>query len=66
MILVGGDDRGPGTAGSAPYTINPGDNSCLSDTSPSSTPGSPAGGSYPTGTNSASNGGSTTRYAYLH
>lgn len=59
MILLGGDDRGAGTAGSSPYSVNPGDNSCLSDASPSSTPGSPAGGSYPTAP--ASNGGSTTR-----
>lgn len=58
MILVGGDGRGIGTAGSAPYTINPGDNTCLSDVSPSSTAGSPAGGAYPTSTDGAGTGNS--------
>ena len=57
LLLLGGDDRGPGTAGSAVYIVNQGDNSCLSDLSPSSTPGSPAGGSYPTSTSGASSGG---------
>ncbi|KAI0764624.1 hypothetical protein BD413DRAFT_437794, partial [Trametes elegans] len=51
IILVGGDDRGLGSAGSNTYTMQSGnDLSCLNDTSPSSTPGSPAGGSYPTST----------------
>lgn len=53
LILAGGDDRGNGTAGSILNVVSAGtnmDSSCLSGTSPSSTPGSPAGGSYPTGT----------------
>lgn len=51
LLLVGGDDRGPGIAGSNPYTLQQGSSqSCLNSTSPSSTPGSPAGGSYPTST----------------
>lgn len=59
VILLGGDNRGPGTAGSSVYVVNAGENDCLSDSSPSSTPGSPAGGAYPTSTSSAggSNGG---------
>jgi hypothetical protein len=51
LILVGGDSRGNGTAGSVLNTVSSGINnigSCLNDASPSSTPGSPAGGSYPT------------------
>ena len=51
LILVGGDSRGNGTGGSTLNTVSTGiDNigSCLNDASPSSTPGSPAGGSYPT------------------
>ncbi|CAL1699565.1 unnamed protein product [Somion occarium] len=62
VILLGGDNRGPGTAGSSVYVVNAGENDCLSDSSPSSTPGSPAGGAYPTSTSSAggSNGGSHT------
>lgn len=51
LLLVGGDDSGLGSAGSGSYNVgfgvNP-DNSCLNSTSPSSTPGTPAGGSYPT------------------
>ncbi|GLB42253.1 hypothetical protein LshimejAT787_1102680 [Lyophyllum shimeji] len=57
LIIVGGDARGNGTAGSSLNTVSTGfDNvvSCLSDSSPSSTPGSPAGGAYPT--NSSGNG----------
>ncbi|KAI8969409.1 hypothetical protein BD414DRAFT_279700 [Trametes punicea] len=51
ILLVGGDDRGLGSAGSNQYTMQAGNSlSCLNDTSPSSTPGSPAGGSYPTAT----------------
>ncbi|OSD01457.1 hypothetical protein PYCCODRAFT_517221 [Trametes coccinea BRFM310] len=51
MLLVGGDGRGRGSAGSNQYTLQSGNSvSCLNDSSPSSTPGSPAGGSYPTST----------------
>ncbi|THH32072.1 hypothetical protein EUX98_g2120 [Antrodiella citrinella] len=56
LLLVGGDDRGPGTAGSSVFIVGQGDNSCLSDQSPSSTPGSPAGGSYPTSTSGSGTG----------
>lgn len=52
LILVAGDDRGNGTGGSILNVVSAGtnqDGSCLSNTSPSSTPGNPAGGSYPTG-----------------
>jgi len=48
VIIAAGDDRGRGNGGSAPFIVGYGDNSCLNDNSPSSTPGSPAGGSYPT------------------
>jgi len=67
LILVGGDNRGNGTAGSTLNTVSTGiDNigTCLNDASPSSTPGSPAGGSYPTsqsgGVGSGGGGGSNT------
>ncbi|KAI5996298.1 hypothetical protein EDD15DRAFT_510684 [Pisolithus albus] len=51
LILVSGDGRGRGTGGSGLYNVAAGlypDSSCLSNTSPSSTAGPPAGGSYPT------------------
>ena len=51
-MLIAGDNRGNGTGGSILNVVSAGtnqDGSCLSNTSPSSTPGSPAGGSYPTG-----------------
>ncbi|KAJ7266965.1 hypothetical protein B0H12DRAFT_141808 [Mycena haematopus] len=60
FLLVAGDNRGSGTGGSTLYIVNSGinnDNSCLNSTSPSSTAGDPAGGSYPTGTSSASPSG---------
>ncbi|EIW55324.1 uncharacterized protein TRAVEDRAFT_130820 [Trametes versicolor FP-101664 SS1] len=51
LLLVGGDSRGLGSAGSNAYTLQSGSSvSCVNSTSPSSTPGSPAGGSYPTST----------------
>ncbi|KAI0000168.1 hypothetical protein BJV74DRAFT_146232 [Russula compacta] len=61
LLLVGSDDRGIGSGGSAPFTISYAQNSsCLNSNSPSSTAGSPAGGSYPTSTSdsSTSNSGS--------
>ncbi|KAJ7598732.1 hypothetical protein C8J56DRAFT_172712 [Mycena floridula] len=65
LIIVGGDNRGTGTAGSIPVTVSSGidnNSTCLNDSSPSSTPGNPAGGSYPTSINgagtSSSSGGS--------
>lgn len=62
LLLLGGDDRGPGSAGSVVYIVGNGPNDCLNDSSPSSTPGSPAGGSYPTSTSGAGigSGGSHT------
>ncbi|KAF9043598.1 hypothetical protein BDZ89DRAFT_1155990 [Hymenopellis radicata] len=65
LLLVGGDSRGIGTGGSTLNTVSNGinnDGSCLSNDSPSSTPGTPAGGSYATGTSgtgSGSSGGSS-------
>ncbi|KAJ7100257.1 hypothetical protein B0H15DRAFT_944595 [Mycena belliarum] len=56
LLLVGGDNRGNGSAGSVPYTVGAGPNndvSCLSSDSPSSTPGAPAGGSYQTSTSAS-------------
>jgi hypothetical protein len=61
ILLVGGDDRSPGDAGSTLNNVSPGINpnsSCLNDQSPSSTPGSPAGGAYPTSSSGAGTGGS--------
>ncbi|OCH85773.1 hypothetical protein OBBRIDRAFT_814944 [Obba rivulosa] len=58
VLLLGGDDRGIGTAGSGFYIVSQGSNSCLNNSSPSSTPGSPAGGSYPTTTSGAGTGSS--------
>ena len=60
LVLVAGDDRGPGTGGSNAYTVQTGSSSsCLNGTSPSSTPGSPAGGSYPTSTDGSGTGSNT-------
>ncbi|KAJ7108474.1 hypothetical protein C8R44DRAFT_636338 [Mycena epipterygia] len=62
LLLVGGDNRGNGTAGSTLYTVGSGinnDGSCLNSSSPISTAGAPAGGSYPTGTSTSSGGGSS-------
>ncbi|KAH9836401.1 uncharacterized protein C8Q71DRAFT_762417 [Rhodofomes roseus] len=58
VLLVGGDNRGAGTGGSGLYIVSQGPSQdCLNTNSPSSTPGSPAGGSYPTSTNGAGTGG---------
>ncbi|KAH9003382.1 hypothetical protein EDB86DRAFT_2354143 [Lactarius hatsudake] len=60
IIIIGGDDRGVGSGGAATYTVDySGNSSCLNSTSPSSTAGTPAGGSYPTSTSDLSNGSST-------
>jgi hypothetical protein len=57
ILVVAGDDRGIGSGGSAPFTVAYSSNSsCLSSISPSSTAGSPAGGSYPTSTSGSSSG----------
>jgi hypothetical protein len=51
LQLVGGDGRGTGSGGSTFFIVSSGvspNNGCLNDQSPSSTPGSPAGGSYAT------------------
>ncbi|KAI0688406.1 hypothetical protein BC835DRAFT_1419154 [Cytidiella melzeri] len=61
IVIIAGDDRGLGSGGSSTYFINNnnnGDSSCLDSNSPSSTPGSPAGGSYPTSTSGAGTGSS--------
>ncbi|KAI0739049.1 hypothetical protein C8Q80DRAFT_226122 [Daedaleopsis nitida] len=58
LLLVAGDDSKLGAAGSNTYNIQQGDSSsCLDNSSPSSTPGSPAGGSYPTNTDGSTIGG---------
>lgn len=60
VLLIGGDNRGMGSGGSGFYIMSQGQStSCLNSQSPSSTPGSPAGGSYPTSTNGASTNPST-------
>ena len=53
LIVVGGDDLGFGSGGSFNFTVGSGNStSCISSgVSPSSTLGSPAGGSYPTDIN---------------
>jgi hypothetical protein len=57
VLLIGNDDRGIGSGGSAAFTISYAtNNSCLDSNSPSSTAGSPAGGSYPTSTSGSSTG----------
>lgn len=57
VTLVVGDSRGIGSAGSVQQNVQQGEsavnNTCLNASSPSSTPGSPAGGAYPTGSNGA-------------
>lgn len=58
LILGAGDSRGLGAGGSVTYVVSQSsDTSCLNGSSPSSTAGSPAGGSYPTSTQEAENGG---------
>jgi len=60
LIIGAGDDRGLNSGGSNPFTVQAGQfpsNACLNDTSPSSTPGSPAGGTYPTSINGSGTGG---------
>lgn len=62
LIVVAGDDRGLGTGGSGLYTVSQGiypNSSCLTTTSPSSTIGSPAGGTYPTNASGAETTGGT-------
>jgi len=62
LIIVGGDSRGNGTAGSSLGTVSNGpfnNGTCLTNTSPSSTPGSPAGGSYPTSVSGGTGGGAS-------
>ncbi|KIK57762.1 hypothetical protein GYMLUDRAFT_75370 [Collybiopsis luxurians FD-317 M1] len=63
LHIVGNDDKGNGTGGSSRLTVGnnlQNDNSCLNQNSPSSTAGSPAGGSYPTDTSGDSTGGGST------
>ena len=59
LIVGAGDDRGLGAGGSVTYIVSTGNGNttCLDTSSPSSTAGSPAGGSYPTSTSEASDGG---------
>ncbi|KAG2156797.1 uncharacterized protein EDB93DRAFT_1200684 [Suillus bovinus] len=63
LMIIAGDDRGLGTGGSGTYTVAQGiypNSSCLTTTSPSSTIGSPAGGTYPTNASGAETTGGTT------
>ena len=58
ILLVANDDRGIGSGGHVEYTIATSlNNSCLNNNSPSSTAGTPAGGSFPTSSEPSSNGG---------
>jgi hypothetical protein len=62
VTLFAGDSRGIGSGGSAgPFIVNGTDTSCINDSSPSSTAGSPAGGvtggANPSSTSSSSGGG---------
>jgi len=60
LIVVAGDDRGLGTGGSGLYSVSAGlypNSSCITNTSPSSTAGPPAGGSYPTNASGGMTGG---------
>ncbi|EED85695.1 predicted protein [Postia placenta Mad-698-R] len=60
VILVGSDNSGAGTGGSGLYIVSQGSSqSCLNASSPASTPGSPAGGTYPTSTSGAGFNGHT-------
>jgi hypothetical protein len=60
LMLIGGDNRGNGTGGSVFSVVSSGINNtvtCLDQNSPSSTPGSPAGGTLPTGGAGSGSGG---------
>ncbi|KIJ15865.1 hypothetical protein PAXINDRAFT_76738 [Paxillus involutus ATCC 200175] len=62
LMIVAGDNRGLGTGGSEPYNVQAGLNpnsSCLTNNSPSSTAGAPAGGAYPTNSSGDETGSST-------
>lgn len=62
LMLGAGDNRGIGAGGSETYIVSNGlfpNSSCLNDEAPSSTAGSPAGGSYATSTSGAGTGGSS-------
>lgn len=62
LIVVSGDDRGLGTGGSGLYTVSAGlypNSSCITNASPSSTAGSPAGGAYPTNASGGMTGGNS-------
>ena len=60
LMLGAGDNRGLNSGGSVTFIVQSGQfpsTDCLNSTSPSSTPGNPAGGSYPTNTDGAGVGG---------
>jgi hypothetical protein len=59
VLITGGDNRGIGSAGSAQLFIQQSannNNTCITDSSPSSTAGTPAGGAYPTSGTGGSSG----------
>ena len=59
VLLIGNDDSGIAAGGHVEYTTaNSVNSSCLNNNSPSSTAGSPAGGSYPTSAGKSSGNGS--------
>ncbi|KAF8524402.1 hypothetical protein BU17DRAFT_42883 [Hysterangium stoloniferum] len=60
IILVAGDNRGPGTGGSVNIAVGNGADSCINATSPSSTAGTPAG-AVETGSGSGNNNNNTSR-----
>ncbi|KAK7034556.1 hypothetical protein VNI00_012403 [Paramarasmius palmivorus] len=60
LNIVCGDNRGMGSGGSLRTTVSnslTNNSTCLSDTSPSSTAGNPAGGTYPTDSSGNETGG---------
>ena len=61
LMIGAGDNRGLGSGGSVTYIVSSGNSNstCLNSDSPSSTAGSPAGGSYPTSTAEAENSNSS-------
>lgn len=61
LIVGAGDNRGLGAGGSVTYIVSTGNGNttCLDNSAPSSTAGSPAGGSYPTSTSEAENRGNS-------
>jgi len=63
IMLMGGDARGRGSGGSTGLiNVASGPSECLAGDHPMSTPGTPAGGVYPTDTTGATSGGGSKTY----